>query len=334
MNEPIPTQALLERLDSLADETRLRILLLCEAHELGVAEICEIVQLPQSTVSRHLRVLADLGWLQSRRLGTSHLYRLSSGLDEGARRLWSLARESTREWTAAEHDALRLSTLLSRRRAGADAFFAGAATRWEDVRADLYGRAYEAAGLAALLPASWVVADLGCGTGVLSRALAERVARVFAVDASSAMLDAARRTLEHARNVDIRAGELEALPIESASCDAALMLLALTYVPAPAQALREAARILKPQGRLVIVDLLHHEREDFRYEMGHVHPGFDPGRLADDIGQAGFDAVACRPLPAEARVRGPALLLASGDRRGRVRLSTRRGRAPARRTSR
>lgn len=331
MKAESPSPALLDRLGSLADETRLRILLLCEAQELGVAELCEIVQLPQSTVSRHLRVLADLGWLQSRRQATSHLYRMSQRLDEDASQLWSIARAHVSSWPAARHDALRQSAILARRRGAAEGFFEGAAARWENLRAELYGESFEAAALATFLDRRWTVADLGCGTGGLSRAIAAGVRRVIAVDASPSMLDAARVNLADAPNVLLRAGALEDLPIETRSCEAAVMLLALTYVAGPARALAEAARILKPDGRLVLVDLLRHERSDFAHEMGHVHAGFEPDEVTTLLTEAGFASVTCRALPAHARARGPALILATGLRPARSTATKERGRIPARR---
>src|SRR5437763_10739098 len=110
----------------------------------------------------------------------------------------------------------------------------------------------------ALLPNDWIVADLGCGTGQVTAELAGWVKQVIAVDNSPAMLKAARKRTSDLPSVDLRRGDLETLPIEDRSCDAALLLLALTYVPEPQPVVSEMARILRPGGRAVIVDLTPH----------------------------------------------------------------------------
>src|SRR5437763_6033994 len=111
---PSRPDLLISRMGSLADPTRLRLLRLLERHELGVADLCDILQLPQSTVSRHLKVLSDQHWVRSRRQATNHLYRtILDELDAGARKLWLLAREQTDAWPAVKHDRLRLDRLLA-----------------------------------------------------------------------------------------------------------------------------------------------------------------------------------------------------------------------------
>ena len=307
--------SLVSRMECLADETRLRLLRLLERNELGVAELCEILQLPQSTVSRHLKVLADGQWLNSRAVGTNHLYRmLLDEVDPAARRLWLLAREQTEGWATLAQDELRLRRRLRDRETDSQAFFAGAAGEWDKLRGQLYGQAFSRAAMAALVPGDWVVADLGCGTGAAAAELAPFVRQVIGVDNSAAMLKAARRRTAGLKNVDLRRGDLEALPIEDASCDAALLLLALTYLPAPALALRESARILKPGGRLVVVDLLPHDRDDFRRQMGQRVAGFEPGRLKGMVEEAGFGSVAVHTLPPEPQAKAPALFLAVAGR--------------------
>ncbi len=124
--------SLVSRMECLADETRLRLLRLLERNELGVAELCEILQLPQSTVSRHLKVLGDGQWVNSRTAGTNHLYRmLLDEIDPAARRLWLLAREQTEGWATLSQDELRLRRRLRDRETESQAFFAGAAADWD-----------------------------------------------------------------------------------------------------------------------------------------------------------------------------------------------------------
>lgn len=306
--------ALLGWMEGLADETRLRLLRVLEREELSVQELCGVLRLPQSTVSRHLKTLSDQGWLRSRRQGTASFYAFSADADAGAKRLWRLARAETDGWAAVEQDELRLEARLKARRDGAQEFFAGAAREWEALRAELYGRAFEREALAALLPPGWAVADLGCGSGALTAALAPHVGKVVGVDQSAAMLKAARRRLEGVPNVELHRAGLEALPLPAAACDAALAVLVLAYVPEVAPVLAEAARILKPGGRLAVVDLARHADEDFARRLGQVRLGFTPADLSRALGAAGLAGAAVRPLPPEPGARGPALLLATAHK--------------------
>src|SRR3954470_24010910 len=252
---PARPDVLIARMESLADPTRLRLLRLLERHELGVADLCDVLQLPQSTVSRHLKLLSDQRWVRSRRQATNRLYRtILDELDAPARKLWLLAREQTDAWPTLEHDRLRLAERLRVRETSSEEFFAGAAAEGDRLRAELYGRRFTHAAMLALLPPESVIADLGCGTGSAAAHLSPHVKRVIAVDNSSAMLKAARKRTAGWGNVDVRRGDLASLPIENGSCDAAILLLALTYVQDPAAALAEVRRILKPGGRAVVAD--------------------------------------------------------------------------------
>ena len=303
--------ALLGWMDGLADETRLRLLRVLEREELSVQELCGVLRLPQSTVSRHLKTLSGQGWLASRRQGTATFYRFSDSADAGARRLWKLARAETDGWAAAEQDEVRLEARLRARREGAEEFFAGAAQEWEALRAEAYGHRFEREALLGLLPPDLTVADLGCGAGTLSAALAPHVAKVIGVDQSAAMLRAARRRLEPFDNVELHRAGLEALPLPNRSCDAALLVLVLSYVPEVAPVLAEAARILAPGGRLVVVDLARHDDEPFARRLGQARLGFGQDDLARAFAAAGLAEPVVRPLPPEAGARGPALFIAT-----------------------
>lgn len=312
---PRQPDLLLGWMASLADPTRLRLLRLLEQHELGVAELCDIVQLGQSNVSRHLKVLSDQGWLRSRRQGTVHLYRTSAAeVDPAARRLWGLAREQTESWPAVKQDQLRLTRRLQERREAGEAFFAGAAGQWDRLRDELYGRMFSQHAMLALLPEQSIVADLGCGTGSLAAQLAPWVGKVIGVDSSAAMLKAARARMDRLENVELRRGDLSAIPIDDGSCDAAMLLLVLSYINEPVTVLREISRILKPGGRAVIVDLLPHDREDFRQQMGQQVLGFEPEQIGAMAKEAGLTPIRSTPLPPEADVKGPALFIACACR--------------------
>jgi ArsR family transcriptional regulator len=317
---------LLARLDALADPARLRLLALLEREELGVGELAEIVQLPQSSVSRHLKMLGDQGWVVSRSERTANLYTMANGeLPAAARDLWEIAKRDIAGWPALDHDRLRLARRLAERTDGSRGFFAGVADEWETLRAELYGRRFTEAAIAALLPSDWTVADLACGAGDLTVRLAPRVKRVVAVDASPEMLAAAKRRARGLANVEFHRADLAQLPVAAGSCDAALLLLALTHVEEPAAAVAEMARILKPGGRAVVVDLLRHDRDEFRRKMGQLRNGFAAAELQTMLRDAGLAEAACAPLSPEAEAKGPALLLATATRGAKRAVSPKRG---------
>jgi SAM-dependent methyltransferase len=267
-----------QRLTSLADATRGRLLLVLESQELTVSEVCAVVQLPQSTVSRHLRLLADEGWVTSRAEGTSRYYRRASRLESGAERLWTVVRESLAASLEAGQDAERAREVVARRRTRSQEFFRTEAGRWDGVRRELFGAHPEWPALLALLDPTWVVGDLGCGTGQLAETLAPYVSRVVAVDESPDMLKAAKRRLEAlgvSERVELRQGRLETLPIGDRELDVALFSLVMHYVAHPEESLAEARRVLRPGGRLLVVDMTAHDRQAYADEMGHRWPGFE-----------------------------------------------------------
>jgi len=310
MNERAPV--ILDHLASLADTTRSRILLLLDRHELTVSELCGIIQLPQSTVSRHLKALADTDWVSSRGEGTSNLYALAKELDPAARRLWTLVREQVGPSAAAEQDQRRLDAVLAERRTKSQQFFTSSAGQWNRVRDELFGDRFHLAALAGFMDPEWTVADLGCGTGEVSAAIAPFVKRVIAIDGSAAMLSAAKRRLEAFDNVDVRRGDLESLPQGSGRVDAATLMLVLHHLVAPERAIAEAARILKPGGRLVIVDMLPHDRESYRQQMGHVWLGFSEAHTKRMLDEGGFEQMKIVALTPDSTVKGPALFVATG----------------------
>lgn len=313
MNSSSP--ALLEQMTAVTDPTRARLLLLVEGHELTVSELCSVLQLPQSTVSRHLKSLADAGWVSSRADGTSRLYTMPRAQqDPSTRRLWLLLRESIATSPAAAQDHRRLQGVLAGRRSRSQEFFSSAAGQWDKLRDDLFGPGFHLQALLGLLDEGWVVGDLGAGTGAVSAALAPFVSRVIAVDNSAAMLQAARRRLHAATNVEFRRGDLEALPIDDGSLDAATLMLVLPYVAHPEPVLRESARVLRPGGRLIVADLLPHDRDAYRQQLGHLRLGASEAHVADALDAAGFERVRVHPLPPDPRAKGPALFVASARR--------------------
>jgi ArsR family transcriptional regulator len=160
-----------------------------------------------------------------------------------------------------------------------------------------------------LIDPSLTVGDLGCGTGQVSELIAPHVAKVVAVDGSTDMVQAARKRLKGLHQVDIRRGDMEALPIDDGQLDVAVVALVLHHVPEPARALAEVNRVLKSDGRILIADMLPHDRVEYQQQMGHVWLGFSEKAIKKFLDAAGFEGVVTTALPADEDAKGPALFV-------------------------
>ncbi len=301
-----------DQLSALSDELRLRLLRLLEVEDLSVGEVAKVVQMPQSTISRHLKVLNESGWLSRRTEGTASFYRLLlDDLPIRSRSLWLVVREQLQDGPRVAEDLRRLQAVLADRRTDSLSYFGRISGEWDAIRGELFGSSFTASALPALLPGSWVVADLGCGTGNVSELVAPFVARVLAVDQSDPMLEAARKRLETCENVEFLAGDLTALPIEDGAVDAAICVLVLHHLPDPGAAVRELARILRPGGKALIVDMVSHDRADYRNSMGHQHLGFKSGQIEDLLADAGLARARVINLPCDPEGKGPGLFAAT-----------------------
>jgi len=158
------------------------------------------------------------------------------------------------------------------------------------------------------------VGDLGCGTGQLTETVAPYVRRVIAVDGSNEMLDAARTRLAELRNVEIREGQLESLPIKDGELDAALLSLVLHYSPEPVRTLAEVARVCRPGATILVVDMLPHHHDEYQQHMGHVWLGFSEKQIIKFLTAAGFTGARVRALPVDPDAKGPALFAAIATR--------------------
>ena len=314
---------------ALADPTRSRLLLALERNELSVNELQSILQLPQSTISRHLKMLSAEGWVEARAEGTSRHYRLATdSLDQATRRLWHIVRDEVMHSSATDHDARRTQAVLAERSTRSQQFFSTSAGQWDKMRLELFGRRADVA-LLGLLDESWAVADLGCGTGAITQSLAPFVERVIAVDESGPMLAAAKKRLQGLENVDIRNGRLEALPLADEEVDVALLFLVLHYVVDPARVIAEAVRVLRPGGRLLVLDMMPHDRQDLRQAMGHQWQGFDAATLGNWMQTAGLEGFRYNGLAPDPDARGPMLFAASGKRSAVAKKSSSRKKADA-----
>jgi len=326
---PVAPVAWLEAMSLLSDPLRLRLLRLLDQHELGVGELARIVQVPQSTVSRHLKPLFESKWLVKRAEGTTSLYRHDPAAMVGPlRQLWELTREQIVTVTAIADDDHRLAQVLAERRGDSAQFFGRIGGDWSQLRGDLFGEGFTDGALLAMIDPGWTVADIGCGTGEATERLAPLVARVIAVDREASMLTAARHRLRGMQNVEFRKGDVHALPIGDAEVDAATAMLLLHHIDDPCAAIAEIARTLRPGGRLLVVDMVAHDREHFRHTMGHRHLGFTPTDVAEWDGCGGLSLRRIHRLRPDTEAKGPGLfaaLLIAPESREQSPVAVRRG---------
>jgi ArsR family transcriptional regulator len=271
----------------VADPNRLRILLLLKVEELFVAELQEILVMGQSTISTHLSQLKQAGLVEDRRIGKNSLYRLTTG--NGNDVLGDLLARAQKEIPEAAHDRATARRVVKKRQDKMRAFFDSVAGRLG--KDYVPGKSWKAMAEALLrLMPPMIIADLGAGDGSFSLLLAHNAEKVIAVDSSARMIEFAREQAQRhqVKNVDHRLGDMEELPIEDASVDIAFFSQSLHHALHPERALAEAARILRPGGRIAILDLAKHRFEEARDMYADEWLGFSEGELESMLERAGF----------------------------------------------
>lgn len=302
-------------MQSLSDPIRARLLRILDRTELTVAELCSILQLPQSTVSRHLKVLSDEDWVSARRDGSSNLYRMRNREVAAAqRKLWDVVKGQCVHQTTADQDEARLDQVLETRRSRSDAFFSTSAEKWDRLRNELFGSRLDTWMLGAALNPELIIGDLGCGTGILSQTVSPWVSKVIAVDSSSAMIQAARKRLKERGNVEVRKGELTSLPIEDEVLHLSMMSLVLPYVRSPLDVLEEVFRVTRKGGRVILLDMVSHDRSEYRESMGHLWQGFSESQIREWLEKASWKKVKFELVPPDPDAKGTGLFVASAVR--------------------
>ena len=312
-------------LRSLGDPGRRQVARILAETPLTVGEIAEVLGLPQSTVSRHLKTLRSTGLLVERREGARVYTGLAEPLPNGSNgrdELTGVLNAWLRRQPLAGAVQTRLRRVVAGRNGSEDAF-ERLAHRWDELRSEHFGGVFHLEALAGLLPPEWRVLDAGAGTGYLLPFLAGHFRKVVAADSSPAMLELARERAARAGlgNVEFIPGRLEALPLEDGSIDCAVAMLVLRHSPDLGRSLGELARVLVEGGRLLVVDVGPHSMEDFRRRIGDSSWGLDPERVVEALERLGF-VISCRRLlsPPEAGSPGapsrpaPDLFMVSGRR--------------------
>jgi ArsR family transcriptional regulator len=279
--------SIVKTLRAAADPTRLRILLLLQGEELSVAELQEILAMGQSTISTHLSQLKQAGLVEDRRTGKSSLYRpLADGGLEVLDGLLARAAEQISE-TAADRAAMR--RVVKKRQDKMRAFFDSVAGRLG--KDYVPGQSWKgvAEALLSLMP-PMTIADLGAGEGTFALLLAQHAARVIAVDTSARMIDVGREQAQRhgVANVEFRIGDMEEVPIDDGAVDLVFFSQSLHHALHPDRAVAEAHRILRPGGRVVILDLARHRFEEARELYADQWLGFSEADLESMLESAGF----------------------------------------------
>ena len=287
------------RLKVFADATRVRLLALLEREELTVAELSAITRLAQPRVSTHLARLKDAGLVRDRRSGVSAYYRFDeAALDGPQHSLWKTLREGSDD-PLLRQDAERVPGVLAMRAADQN---------WADsVAGDMErhyspGRTWEAMARSALpLLEPGDVLDIASGDGVLAELLAPHSHRYVCLDSSTKVVLAASERLRKLKNVEVREGDMHALPFEDGHFDLVVLMHALTYADEPARAVAEAARVLRPGGRLLLTSLARHEHRSVVESYGHVNLGFSEKQLQKFATRGGFEILSCETVTRERR---------------------------------
>jgi ubiquinone/menaquinone biosynthesis C-methylase UbiE/DNA-binding transcriptional ArsR family regulator len=278
-------------LRAAADPTRLRILLLLNAEELSVAELQEILVMGQSTISTHLSQLKHAGLVEDRHTGKSSFYSLgsTSATSGGGGVLEGILAEAQRETPEAVMDQAAMRTVVKKRQDKMRSFFDSMAGRLG--KDYVPGKSWKslAEALLRLMP-PLTIADLGAGDGNFALLLSQRAARVIAVDSSAKMLEFGRdQAVRHGiDNVEFRLGDMEEPPIEDATVDLVFFSQSLHHALHPERSVKQAARILRPGGRIAILDLAKHRFEEARELYADERLGFSEAELESMLTEAGF----------------------------------------------
>jgi len=273
---------------ALADETRLRVFCLLLYHEFNVNEMVQAMDMGQSRISRHLKILAESGLISSRRDGSFVYYH--GVINEENKALIDFLQLHIDVEAEIQTDLDRAEAIFLERKTRTARFFSRVAEYWEHLKESIFGEIDINSLIADKAGSGEVLVDLGCGTGELIMALHHKANQVIGIDSSPHMLEqAAGKLRSNGHNVELRLGELEHLPMGDNAANIAVVNMVLHHLSVPAAGIREAYRILKPGGTFIIVDFDKHSQEWVRDRFGGPWMGFKPDDIEQWLNDAGFD---------------------------------------------
>ena len=314
-----------KRFKALSDPIRVRILRLLNKEELNVQELMFILNMSQSRISHHLSVLKDSEFISDRHEGTFVYYK-STFLDNHNRLLYQIidenakiqlskiikGKETDKESISSaltwwQKDFSRLEICLKKRTDKSRMFFKNVAKKWDEIRKNLYDEAIALKAINRIIPDEYVVADLGTGTGFLLPYLSEIATKVVGIDNSREMLKIAKNNLKtlKIKNVQLKYGCIEKLPVEKNAFNAVFANMVLHHSAKPILAIKEIHRILKKNGKVVIIDLLKHNVDEMREKMGDLWLGFDTDEIQNWLIETGFKKVKYTTYHSEKIIKKP-----------------------------
>ena len=280
---------MLETLKALADATRLRLVAVLSRGEFTVQELTRILAMGQSRISRHLKILAEVGILSVKRQGTWGYYRLETS-NAFFRALWPALAGAFETLPGRRQDLEAVAAIMESRRRRSREFFEVHARQWDVLAGELLPVPEYRAALLREVPQGDLLLEVGVGTGSLIPALRQKTDRVVGVDHSRAMLELAQERVREAGvgGVELRLGEMTHLPLTDGEAGCVLLNMVLHHAAQPVTVLEEIARVLAPSGTLLVADLQRHEQEWVREKMADQWLGFDRRDLASWLASAGF----------------------------------------------
>jgi len=281
---------------ALSDNTRLRLLYVLQQYELNGNEIVLVVDMIQSGVSRHLKILLDSGLLTSRRDGSFTYY--SAAENDTTRSLIQLLEKNLGGKEITRRDLEKSREMIQIRQNKTKRFFKQIAPQWDQLKKEVFGNFDLNAMIKEKVPFNGNISDLGCGTGELIERLSKESShKLIGIDSSPEMLEQARLRLSRVNNAELRLGELEHLPMKNKEIDTAIMNMVLHHISQPQLPIAEAYRALKPKGVFILSDFQKHDQEKINKIMGGSWLGFEKEKIKAWLTDAGFCLIAIDSYP-------------------------------------
>jgi SAM-dependent methyltransferase len=297
--------SILPQFSTLSDITRVRLLRVLGEEECMVTELISVLKIPQSTISRHLKILLNQGWISKREDKSSNWYRCKKEqLKEPYQSLLKLVQ--TDQNPIYQQDIRRLQSMIALRKNNCSYFFKENANLWSNIRKELFGDSFLLPTLLSIIPSDLCIVDLGCGNGDALLALGPTGAKLIGIDVTVEMLNIAKERTKHYNNIELREGSLTELPLQTSEADTMFCMLVLHHIKDIEKVFIEIHRCLKKNGSLIVLDMVSHEHSEF-FKMGHQHLGFSRQLFEE---QSLFSLETYQQLPKSDRALGPQLFIA------------------------